>query len=129
MKKLTWKEKFQRWIGIEGFENKLEILRNENKGLRKTVLEQGNALANQQKQMDNLAKLYKVAVDVSPAGHEGSWAVVCLKGQKDFVSFVQLGQRDVQEIGLFLRQFEQAGVRGSSMIIDSGIVPRNNFFK
>lgn len=63
--------------------------------------------------------LTKVDVDISPSamrddlgrGHEQSWAVICLHGEKrNFMQFVNLENSKMREIQEFLRHFEQRNI-------------------
>lgn len=50
-----------------------------------------------------------VSVDVHEYDHKysPSWAVISLQGQKtDYIKFIELGQSEINEIALFLRNFE-----------------------
>ena len=66
-------------------------------------------LNRQHEIFDKVLSGIEVSVDVHEYERRAnSWAVISLQGQKtDYIKFVDLGTKDVVEIGKFLRQFER----------------------
>jgi hypothetical protein len=54
---------------------------------------------------ERINTLLKVGVDFSPMYNE-SWAVVCVQGKPEFISFVRLPANDTMAVIRFLKQFE-----------------------
>lgn len=63
-------------------------------------------LRDQDRRLQLLEQLVQVGVDVHPS-RNGSWAVVCLQGKQDYVSFIDLGHADIHEIQSFIRRFSR----------------------
>lgn len=83
-----------------------------------------NKCMDQEKRLKDTVGNIQVATDIhlkSP-----SWAVICLQGQKaDFVKFVDLDQRSIENISHYLRQFERRNVVADMPYC----VPKNEFFR
>lgn len=62
-------------------------------------------IAQTEKKFRELFDNMEVGVDVNH--YSGSWAVVSIQGKNDYIKFMDLGQRDIQEIARFLRQFDR----------------------
>lgn len=59
--------------------------------------------------LTNIIGEFEVSVDVHYRSK--SWAVISLQGDRsDFIKFVDLGHRDINEISHFLRRFDRAKV-------------------
>lgn len=97
---------FKKILGITALEDQLTNQRKFN-----TQLQQDNQVLLDQ--FNAFRELVGVAVDIQPHRHSysGSWAAVCLQGSKmDHIHFIDLADRDIQEISRFLRQFERKNV-------------------
>lgn len=57
-----------------------------------------------------------VGTDVGFKSSDHSWAVICVHGKIDYVKFVDMSQRDIQDIAYFLKKFEY-----SNRVTDSPI--------
>ena len=57
-----------------------------------------------------------VSTDVGFRSSDHSWAVICVHGKIDYVKFVDMSQRDIQDIAYFLKKFEY-----SNRVTDSPI--------
>ena len=57
-----------------------------------------------------------VGTDVGFKSSDHSWAVICVHGKMDYVKFVDMSHRDIQEIARFLKNFEY-----SNRVTDSPI--------
>lgn len=83
-----------------------------------------NICHNQEKALSNTVGNIQIATDIhlkSP-----SWAVICLQGQKaDFVKFIDLDQRSIEDIANYLRRFERRNVIADMPYC----VPKNEFFR
>lgn len=53
------------------------------------------------------ALLDNVEIGVDVNHYSGSWAVISIQGKNDYIKFMDLGQKDIHEIGRFLRQFDK----------------------
>jgi len=98
------KKLIKKWLGITALENEnkelklqIEELQRPDELLRKFHL--GIS------QIENLKKYFTIGLDVSPRGEE-SWAVICAKGTKEYVTFADLSNRDMVDIARFLKQFQ-----------------------
>jgi hypothetical protein len=81
-------------------------------GIEKLYLKYGEVCRRcdvQEKEIRQLKSLIQVGVDFSPKGND-SWAVLCLAGNKDYVAFFNLQNKDVRDISMFLRQYEKQNV-------------------
>jgi hypothetical protein len=47
-----------------------------------------------------------VGTDIGFCSDDHSWAVICIHGKMDYVKFVDMGQKDIQSIANFLKNFE-----------------------
>ena len=64
------------------------------------------------KDLTKITKNFEVSVDVGFQSR--SWAVISLQGERsDFIKFVDLGYKDINEISRFLRQFDRIKVDAS----------------
>lgn len=105
-----------RWIKTKiksilrwAFQEELQSLQNEINKEEKLI----NFLRKQQEKVEkynakfeNLFNNLEVSVDHHQRSN--SWAVISLQGQKaDYIKFIDLGQRDIQTIQEFLRQFDR----------------------
>lgn len=57
-----------------------------------------------------------VGTDVGFQSSDHSWAVICVHGKIDYVKFVDMSHRDIQDIAYFLKKFEY-----SNRVTDSPI--------
>lgn len=66
-------------------------------------------LENDRKYFEALMQGFDVSVDVHQANkYSRSWACLSLQGERtDFIKFIDLGERDIREIGEFLRRYER----------------------
>lgn len=80
------------------------------------LAETQHRLSQAETDIENFKKLLDIGVDVYDGG--GSWAVICLKGKRDYIKFVCLKEASIREIQYFLSQFRGADLRidGSSFI-------------
>ena len=76
----------------------------------------------QKKQMDAMVKKLEgtvgsidVSIDVDDRQRSSSWAVVSVQGQRNFIKFVDLGNRDAEQIRRFLRNFEHQNIDAPPM--------------
>ncbi len=73
---------------------------------------------NSQKLVDDchemMNSMIDVGTDVGFCSDDHSWAVVCIKGRPEYVSFIPLSHRDAHEVLEFLKRF-----RYSNRVIDS----------
>ena len=73
---------------------------------------------NSYKLVDDCHKMMNSMVDVGTdvgfCSDDHSWAVVCIKGRPEYVSFIPLSHRDAHEVLEFLKRF-----RYSNRVIDS----------
>ena len=90
----------KRKLGITALEERVELLEHK---------------------IDTLYGNSHVGVDVG-YGRDDSWAVICIQGKRDFVSFQRLQHKEIVEIQRFLRQFE----RSKGMCVDT---PFPNMFE
>lgn len=83
---------------------------NEMKAQTKIAAEIAIALMKQKIEFDDVLAGIDVSVDVHEYDNKysPSWAVISLQGQKtDYIKFVNLGTRNIQEISSFLHQYER----------------------
>lgn len=72
------------------------------------------------KEVKFLQEHIKVGVDIN--NRFGSWAVIALQGKKnDFISFIDLGDKDLREIQGYLRQYERRSGGGIRMDMPFGL--------
>ena len=65
---------------------------------------------SQQKKIKNLLGNIEVSVDMHQ--YAPSWAVISIQGEKtDYIKFVDLGRRDIQQIQDFLSRFDRDMVK------------------
>ncbi len=55
------------------------------------------------KQVQEMKSLFQVGVDFKPAG--GSWAVICVGGDRDYIRFAKLPGKEIRTLKRFLDQF------------------------
>jgi len=83
-----------------------------------------NECYKQEKVLRNTVGSIQVATDIhlrSP-----SWAVICIQGKKaDFVKFIDLDQRSINDIAQYLRRFERQNVVADMPYC----VPKDQFFR
>jgi type I site-specific restriction-modification system R (restriction) subunit len=93
--------KFFKWI----FKNELQQLQAQINRTKEAT----SSYEAQEKIIKNILQNIDVSVDVHEyCRHSNSWAVISLQGQKtDYIKFVDLGNSNIREIGLFLRGFER----------------------
>lgn len=118
-------QKIFRWVMSEEIEKLNKLTRdldfyktNTQRTLERTQTE----LYTLQKEFKNITKMYEImfensdiSIDVDNKGYRGcrsdSWAVISIQGERsDFIKFVQLKDRDIQEISYFLRQFQRGKI-------------------
>jgi len=93
--------KFFRWI----FRNELESLEQQIEDNACI----GDKLQQQYERMNNIFDNLDVSVDLHH--HAPSWAVISIQGERtDYIKFVDLGNRDIREIGRFLSMFDRQKV-------------------
>ena len=85
--------KFKQWI-----KRKLGITK-----LQQEVKLQKALLFSCTEQMKVVSNLFQVGVDFKPAG--GSWAVICVGGDRDYVRFAKLPGKEIKTLKRFLSQF------------------------
>lgn len=98
----------------------MNIIRKAFSWIFKDQLEEVQKALHQANKLNNLlqAEVSKVQnilqnIDVSVDVHHysPSWAVISIQGQEsDYIKFIDLGKRDIMEIGRFLRQFERGKI-------------------
>ncbi len=78
---------------------------------------------NSHKLVDDCQKMMNSMIDVgTDVGFysDHSWAVVCIKGRPEYVSFIPLSHRDARDVLDFLKRF-----RYSDRVVDSPFAFRN----
>lgn len=69
-----------------------------------------HSTANLQRTIKQVFNNLDISIDVREQKYEPakSWAVISLQGERaDFVKFINLGDREINEISRFLRQFDR----------------------
>ena len=61
-----------------------------------------------------------VGTDVGFCSDDHSWAVVCIKGHPEYVSFIPLSHKDARDVLDFLKRFRYSG-----RVVDSPFAFRN----
>lgn len=91
------KERIRKWL-----------IGNDLDKLERIIKEQQNIIHGQRQLLNNVG----VAADIhiSNKGYSRSWAVINIQGKRDFVKFVDLGEKDIREIQNFLRNFDKQRV-------------------
>lgn len=86
------------WLGIEMIERRIA-----NQTLRIQELQQENS---------ELKRRFNLSVDIRDTKRENgrSWAVVSIRGKKDFVKFYDLGTHNMDHLMNMLRQFDKSNV-------------------
>lgn len=80
---------------LEGYEEQLKICQDAN-----------NLAGHAMNIIKLLLQNFEVSVDIHEK--EGSWAVISLQGEKKtLIKFIDLSDKDIQEIAMFLRNFER----------------------
>ena len=137
------KNTIKRWLGITELEKKNETLRlrlelqrthmvevekrvtkaEENSAFMKrfgeTAAEKSVQAVNR---VEKLADLFAVGLDYSPSGYDKSWVVVCIRGKMERVQFMDVSNKEAQEIQKFLSMFNRDNVT-----VDAG--PMSHLFK
>ena len=115
------KQKIRKHLGIDRLENKCELLYKSlaSMNIKMGVLERQNQEIKELNEF--LISQFNVSADIGHHSHPNSWAVLSIQGNRDYVKFVDLSQRDIVEINQYLRKFE-----GTNRIIDS---PYGDLFK
>lgn len=97
--------------------NNLEIMKNVIKKILRWALEKElreldvltTSLKEKEIKLDNLLGNLDVSVDVHYRSR--SWAVISIQGHtSDYIKFIDLGSRDIQEIQMFLSKFDRGKV-------------------
>lgn len=57
---------------------------------------------------------FNISADLGANEYHKNWAVICVKGKPEYVKFVDLSNRDIRDIAMYIRRFE-----GTNRIIDS----------
>lgn len=123
MAKTTLKTRFFNWL----FKEQMNQMKRMNDD---TLMFWKNSKANYEncqrleKQLKDTVGSIQVATDIHLKST--SWAVICLQGEKaDFIKFVDLDQRSIEDIAHYLRQFERHNVVADMPYC----VPKNEFFR
>ena len=88
------------WI----FKEELETLEYRIKNANYTKMAVEDTLDRAKAMLDGI----DISVDVHDYKYSPSWAVISLQGQSaDYIKFVDLGDKDVRDIALYLRRFER----------------------
>lgn len=91
------------------------VFKSELEELNKKIEQANNAAKtcdSYSTHIKNILSNIDISVDVHEYDHKysPSWAVISLQGQKtDYIKFMNLGDRDINEIAKILRQFERSG--------------------
>lgn len=89
------------------FKSHLEELNNKSKEMQSII----NQCREHESRIKDMVNNIDVSVDVHEFDHRysPSWAVISLQGHKaDYIKFVNLGDADIHNIGLFLRRYERS---------------------
>lgn len=102
------KNLLRKWLGLANIERRLNESLAQFNEAREELKKAKEDLNTAHREMADLQEFVKglvdVGVDINP--HDGSWAVVCLKGRPEYVKFVDLGKQDIRVIVDFLKRFE-----------------------
>lgn len=109
---------FKKWLFKEELKD-IELLKNQmevQEGLSNELLHKFNVkLRDIEEHAVSVAKNYIIeefgecAVDIGMQ-YDPSWAVISIQGRKrDYIRFIDLSEKDLMEIGRFLKQFERRG--------------------
>lgn len=96
------------------------LFETELKDLQKSTIQMQmarNQYSNAYRLVNDCHQLMNSMMDVGTDIHlhsDHSWAVVCIKGHPEYVSFIPLSHRDAHEVLEFLKRF-----RYSNRVIDS----------
>lgn len=93
--------KLFKWI----FKSELQELNNQIKNIEELTVN----YSYYEKSLENILANIDISIDVHQYhSHSHSWAVISLQGVKsDYLKFVELGDKDIREIQLFLRKFDR----------------------
>jgi len=75
-------------------------------------------------EVEKICKLLDVSVDVHVHGQ--SWAVISIRGKRDYINFVNLEESNIREIAMFLRQFERNNIHVDTPPF---LLPKSEFFR
>lgn len=108
IKNWLFKEELQRMQDIEKQHEKMYSLAD---NVYKSAM---RAKEECKKSRELMNSICDVGVDISLGKNEHSWAVVCIKGKKEYIKFMPLNDESVYSVINFLKQF-----KNSNMVIDS----------
>lgn len=112
---------FFRWI----FEEELQTLKqtiNETDELKKILQKEHTKVSNARIRLNNdLSRLDtifgNIEVSLDHDYRQNNWAVISIAGEKsDFIRFVDLGEKDIREIGKFLQYFDRSKIDAAPQI-------------
>jgi hypothetical protein len=95
--RLRLRDRLRRWLGVVDFDNLVERFRR-MESMTKSIYEST-----------------QVGLDIHTK--KGSWAVVCINGKPDYVSFFNLKAADAHQVKAFLNHFRARDDR--NIVIDS----------
>lgn len=129
MRTIWIKKKIVNWL----LKDELQRLQDIEEQYEKMYSLADNAYKSSMRVKDECSKAYQllddcqktmnavcdVGVDVGMYGYEHSWAVVCVKGKKEYIKFMPLNDESVYDVINFLKKFKY-----SNKVIDSPLAYR-----
>lgn len=113
------REKFKKWLFKEELQE-FEMAMKKNEEATKSLHSAENIYLKSYRLVDDCHKLMNSMMDVGTdngfCSDDHSWAVVCIKGHPEYVSFMPLTHQNTKEIIDFLKHFKY-----SNRVIDSPI--------
>jgi len=90
------KNLMRKWLGINDLEHNVKSGTSTNTQM----------IMNVSNRVMEIEKLVQLGVDVHQKS--GSWAVICIAGNVEYVRFVELSLAELRSVQKFLRQFPEA---------------------
>lgn len=118
------KSKLKKWLNFEKIESELTSLKKENSELTYQVYLLKNKLSELEYindrliiHNDEIISQFNLSSDIY-LRENSSWAVISIAGKPEYVKFINLQNKDMREIAVFLRKFERTNVTVDSPFKD-----------
>ncbi|QJI52424.1 hypothetical protein [Psychrobacillus phage Perkons] len=112
------KIKIKKYLGILELQEDFDDSKEKWKKASTAITEKLNRLQYDNGELkelnDFLISQFNISADLGRKEYHNNWAVLSIKGNQDYVRFIDLSQRDIREIEMFLKRFE-----GTNRIVDS----------
>jgi len=78
--------------------------------LGSTISDLENRVAASERRLQQFINLHDVSIDLDQYSRSDNWAIISVRGKRNYVRMVNLGEGDIRSIESFIQKFERRNI-------------------